>query len=70
MILWSIRTLGYKGLATNKQKNQVREKGIYLSKLAAQVRRLIFRKVFIWYLEVNIGQKQYTMTYVRYNIEY
>ena len=46
MILWSIRTLWYKGLAKIKEKLRVRKKGLFLEKIAAQVRSLIFQKSF------------------------
>ena len=54
VILWSIRTFWYNGLGKNNEKSRVLKKGVFLEKIVAQVRRLIFRKVFIWYLEVNI----------------
>ena len=46
MILWSIHTFWYKGLAKIKETNRVWKKGLFLSKIAAQVRRHIFRKSF------------------------
>ena len=44
MILWSIHTFWHKGLAENKE-NAKSEKGIYLSKVAAQTRRLISQEM-------------------------
>ena len=46
VIVWSIRTIWYKGLAEIKEKWRVRKKWLFLIKIAAQVRRLIFQKSF------------------------
>ena len=44
MILWSIRTFWYEGSAETRENDKF-GKGLYLSKIAAQTRRLIFGKV-------------------------
>ena len=46
VVLWSIHTFWYKGSAKIKGKNQVRKKGLFLLRIAAKTRRLIFRKSF------------------------
>ena len=69
MVLWSIHTFRYKGFVENRENDKF-EKGLYLSKIAAQTRRLIFRKVVIWYSEIEVECVAYTIQYLIYNIEY
>ena len=44
MILWSIRTFWYKGLAKHHEKCQVIKTCLLFVKIAAQVRGLTFQK--------------------------
>ena len=55
IILWSIHTFWYKGLSDIKENEKFGKKGLYLSKIAAPLRRLIFRKVLfgIWRLVLS-----------------
>ena len=56
MIMWSIRTFWYNGSAENK-KMTTSKKELFLSKIAAQIRRLIFRKSLDVVVRLFIGYR-------------
>ena len=54
VILWSIRTFWYKGLAKTMKNDKFEKKASILKKIIVCMKKRFFKKVFIWYLEVNI----------------
>ena len=55
VILWSIRTFWYKGLAKNNEKSRVFKKSVFLEKIVVRTEKLKKKKFVygIWRLILN-----------------
>ena len=69
VILWSIRTFWYKGLAKIKEKIKFEKRRLSL-KNSSPDSKADFRKVFIWYLGYNIECVAYKITDLTYKTKY
>ena len=70
MILRSIRTFWYKGIATNKEMSSSKKRPLSLENKIPGSKADFFRKVCIWYSEVNIECVAYETTYLADDINY